>query len=287
MAATGDVVKTSIPVPAPAGQTMAGIQNTETALYNVARTALESQRMGLPSSAAVAGNQARVDRDQGVSKAPGNVAVMAVLGQVSKITGDDQTRLNIDPTAGKSINAIRAFTGNGTLGVQAMPAVPSAAGLTARRMRLLCLDEPTERPTGVGHILLRPLPGDRWQQGVPMRPASTPEPFSLRLSVVLPVQAGRLADPGLRRHITQTLADETPARLLWLDAPTLAAFHTLHARWLALWCQAQRARFGACRPRCLRRWRLWPARPGPTTHWRSAARATGGLTCWAWATPAC
>ena len=115
VAATGDVAKTTIPLPAPAGETMASIQNTETALYHAARTALESQRMVLPPSAAVAGIYARVDREQGVWKAPGNVGVMAVLGPVSKITDDDQDRLNIDPTAGKSINAIRAFTGKGTL----------------------------------------------------------------------------------------------------------------------------------------------------------------------------
>ena len=115
VAATGDVASTTIPLPAPAGETMATIQTTETALYNAARTALESQRMVLPPSAAVAGIYARVDREQGVWKAPGNVGVMAVLGPVAKITDDDQDRLNIDPTAGKSINAIRAFTGKGTL----------------------------------------------------------------------------------------------------------------------------------------------------------------------------
>ena len=128
------------------------------------------------------------------------------------------------------------------------PAARDSAGLTARLMRLLGLADPTERPTVVEHILLRPLPGDRWQQGALMLAANTPDPFSLRLTVVLPAQAGRLADPDLRRQIAQTLAEETPAhllaRLLWLDAPALAAFDTLHARWLALWCQAQRARFG-------------------------------------------
>ncbi len=40
---------------------------------------------------------------------------MGILGPVMKITDDDQDRLNVDPTSGKSINAIRAFTGKGTL----------------------------------------------------------------------------------------------------------------------------------------------------------------------------
>jgi len=113
--ATADVPRTAVALPAPAGDTLATIRNTETALYNAARSALEAQRLVLPPSAAVAGIYARVDREQGVWKAPGNVGVMAVLGPVAKITDDEQDNLNVDPTAGKSINAIRAFTGKGTL----------------------------------------------------------------------------------------------------------------------------------------------------------------------------
>ena len=98
-------------------ETLASVKasNKETGLYNAARLALDAQRVVLPPSAAVAGIYARVDRDQGVWKAPGNVGVLAVLGPVSKITNDEQDRLNVDDTAGKSINAIRAFTGKGTL----------------------------------------------------------------------------------------------------------------------------------------------------------------------------
>src|SRR5262249_21142776 len=74
-----------------------------------------SQYIVLPPSPAVAGIYARVDREQGVWKAPANEGVMAVLGPITKITNDEQDDLNIDPTAGKSINAIRDFTGKGTL----------------------------------------------------------------------------------------------------------------------------------------------------------------------------
>jgi len=38
-----------------------------------------------------------------------------VIGPVVKITNDQQEGLNVDPTGGKSVNAIRAFTGKGTL----------------------------------------------------------------------------------------------------------------------------------------------------------------------------
>jgi len=96
-------------------RTLASIQSTNTALYNQIKAAMNQQRVVLPPSAAVAGIYAQVDRERGVWKAPANVSVAAVIGPVTKITHADQEDLNIDPTAGKSINAIREFTGKGTL----------------------------------------------------------------------------------------------------------------------------------------------------------------------------
>jgi phage tail sheath protein FI len=107
-----------------AGNTMASlvrdangdpVAEPNTGLYNQIKAMLAEQRVVLPPSAAVAGIYARVDREQGVWKAPANTGVLGVLGPAVKITDDDQDRLNVDPTAGKSINAIRAFTGKGTL----------------------------------------------------------------------------------------------------------------------------------------------------------------------------
>ena len=46
---------------------------------------------------------------------PANVSVAAVVSADRKMTDADQEGLNVDPTAGKSINAIRDFTGKGTL----------------------------------------------------------------------------------------------------------------------------------------------------------------------------
>lgn len=98
-----------------ASDSLASIRRTHTALYNRAKAALTDQRVVLPPSAAMAGIYARVDREQGVWKAPANVGVLAVIGPVARITNDDQDRLNVDETGGKSINAIRDFTGRGTL----------------------------------------------------------------------------------------------------------------------------------------------------------------------------
>ena len=98
-----------------AASTLAAIKSSNTALYNQVKTALAQQRVTLPSSPAIAGVYASVDRDRGVWKAPANVSLSAVIGPVTKINHEDQENLNVDPTAGKSINAIRAFTGKGTL----------------------------------------------------------------------------------------------------------------------------------------------------------------------------
>lgn len=95
--------------------TLASEKSTQTALYNQLKTALADQRMSLPPSAAIAGVYARVDRERGVWKAPANVGLAAVIGPAEKINDEEQGRLNIDVNAGKSINAIRAFTGKGTL----------------------------------------------------------------------------------------------------------------------------------------------------------------------------
>lgn len=95
--------------------TLDTIKSSKTAAYQQIKTRLSAERVVLPPSAAIAGIYASVDRDRGVWKAPANVGVSAVIGPVTKITNDAQDSLNVDPTAGKSINAVRAFTGKGTI----------------------------------------------------------------------------------------------------------------------------------------------------------------------------
>ncbi|BAM90261.1 conserved hypothetical protein [Bradyrhizobium oligotrophicum S58] len=100
---------------APPTPALGDIKLSDTARYNQIKDALSRQRVTLPPSAAIAGIYARVDRDRGVWKAPANVGVMAMVGVDKKMTDADQELLNVDPTAGKSINAIRDFTGKGTI----------------------------------------------------------------------------------------------------------------------------------------------------------------------------
>jgi uncharacterized protein len=68
----------------------------------------------LPPSAAIAGVYATVDRTRGVWKAPANISLNSVIGPAVKIDSRDQESLNLH-TTGKSVNAIRAFIGQGTL----------------------------------------------------------------------------------------------------------------------------------------------------------------------------
>lgn len=98
-----------------ATMTLASLKQSETAVYNRIKAELAKQYVVLPPSAAMAGIYAKVDRERGVWKAPANVGVASVIGPTVKITHDEQADLNIDPTAGKSINAIRSFVGKGTL----------------------------------------------------------------------------------------------------------------------------------------------------------------------------
>lgn len=69
----------------------------------------------LPPSGAIAGVYARVDNARGVWKAPANESLNSVSGPSVQISADEQSNLNVDAVAGKSINAIRSFTGKGTL----------------------------------------------------------------------------------------------------------------------------------------------------------------------------
>lgn len=91
------------------------IEQTDSATFNEIKTQLAKLTVKMPPSSAMAGVYARVDRDRGVWKAPANVGLNYVIKPSVKITNDMQDGLNVDTVAGKSINAIRAFTGKGTL----------------------------------------------------------------------------------------------------------------------------------------------------------------------------
>ncbi len=69
----------------------------------------------LPPSGAIAGIYAKVDNTRGVWKAPANVSVNSVSEPSVMISHEEQANINVDAVAGKSINALRSFTGKGIL----------------------------------------------------------------------------------------------------------------------------------------------------------------------------
>jgi phage tail sheath protein FI len=77
---------------------------------NIVR-AIKKQMSKLPPSGAVVGVYARVDSARGVWKAPANESINSVIGTTTQVTAEDQSSLNVDTIAGKSINVIRAFAG--------------------------------------------------------------------------------------------------------------------------------------------------------------------------------
>jgi phage tail sheath protein FI len=84
-------------------------------VYESAKAAIRDMPCVLPPSSSMAGIYAAVDASRGVWKAPANVSVAAVIKPSIEFTNRDQEGINDDPMAGKSVNAIRPFTGKGTL----------------------------------------------------------------------------------------------------------------------------------------------------------------------------
>ncbi|KYF57133.1 hypothetical protein BE04_35400 [Sorangium cellulosum] len=121
------------------------------------------------------------------------------------------------------------------------------SGLEERLRVTLGLDGGEEIAV-VEHILLRPMPGDEAQErpGPTDAPTDRPpallsaarekDPYSLRLTFVLPDGVGRFSDPAFKQLVENTLRAETPAHLtpyvLWMAADAWAAFRTAHEQWL-------------------------------------------------------
>ena len=84
-------------------------------VYAAIVSAIRKNGVVLPPSGAMVGIYAAVDNNRGVWKAPANVSLTAVKGPAVNVTHEEQESLNVDVDAGKSINAIRTFTGKGTM----------------------------------------------------------------------------------------------------------------------------------------------------------------------------
>ncbi|RZS92516.1 phage tail sheath family protein [Aquimarina brevivitae] len=90
------------------------LATSDNILYNRVKAEIGLIPIKLPPSATMAGVYARVDNDRGVWKAPANVGLNYVIKPSVQVSHEEQMDLNVH-TTGKSINAIRTFTGKGTL----------------------------------------------------------------------------------------------------------------------------------------------------------------------------
>ncbi|PJJ67472.1 phage tail sheath family protein [Chryseobacterium geocarposphaerae] len=96
------------------GITLKNLESSNSELYNQIKTEIRSLHIVLPPSSAMAGVYGRVDSVRGVWKAPANVSLNYVIAPTEKVSEEEQSDLNIHDT-GKSINAIKNFTGKGIL----------------------------------------------------------------------------------------------------------------------------------------------------------------------------
>jgi len=88
---------------------------TNNALYELSKAAIRDLPIRMPPSGAIAGIYAAVDNSRDVWQSPANVSINDVIKPTIQFSNVQQDQMNVDPTAGKSVNAIRAFTGKGTL----------------------------------------------------------------------------------------------------------------------------------------------------------------------------
>ena len=64
---------------------------------------------------AIAGIYCATDNSKGVWQAPANISIASVSDVTEMISDEEQENMNVDTTSGKSVNAIRFFTGKGIL----------------------------------------------------------------------------------------------------------------------------------------------------------------------------
>lgn len=94
------------------GDAQKSIYHLDRDLYHKIKAEIEKQEMRLPPSAAVAGVYVSTDKSRGVWKAPANVELNGVRGLTVEVDNRAQETLNVH-SSGKSINAIRFFSGKG------------------------------------------------------------------------------------------------------------------------------------------------------------------------------
>lgn len=110
----GTTLKKDVPPEGDATLEAISLYHLNNDLYHQIVDEIEKFSLLLPPSATMAGVYAAVDNARGVWKAPANVSLSGVKEPAVILDDDAQDGLNVHST-GKSVNAIRKFTGKGTI----------------------------------------------------------------------------------------------------------------------------------------------------------------------------
>jgi len=95
--------------------TLDKLSPSETNVYVLVKNAIKQLLPVLPPSPALAGIYVVNDRNRGIWKAPANIPVASISDITEEINDATQDFMNVDGATGKSVNAIRKFTGRGLL----------------------------------------------------------------------------------------------------------------------------------------------------------------------------
>lgn len=94
--------------------TLAALKTSNNQVYNSIVNQINSTNVIMPPSSSIAGVYCNVDNTSGVWKAPANLSLNNVMKPTYQIDNSEQAEMNVT-TTGKSVNAIRSFTGKGIL----------------------------------------------------------------------------------------------------------------------------------------------------------------------------
>lgn len=134
------------------------------ALYNSIKSQLNANKLTLYPGATMAGVYSRVDNERGVWQAPANVGVRFVNLPSVLVTAEEQENLNVDSLSGKSINAIRSFTGRGTIvwGARTLAGNDNEWRYINVRRLFLMIEESIQEATEF--VVFEPNTANTWQR---------------------------------------------------------------------------------------------------------------------------
>lgn len=146
------------------GGSLASLASSSNSSYNNVRALLAERRVSMGASGAIAGVYAQTDRTRGVWKAPANVNLVSVVGPTEQITDERNGTMNIDPVAGLSVNAIRQFTGKGTLvwGARTLAGNDNEWRYVSVRRFFLMVEESVQKASG--RYVFEPNSAKTWVQ---------------------------------------------------------------------------------------------------------------------------